>query len=66
MGRKQKRENVLEHAKQAVEDYLSHFPPERRGQILLGALASAYGNEKGGIRPFGEISVIGSCIMSTS
>ena len=49
MGRKQKRENVLGDAKQAVEDYLAHFPPERRGQILLGALASVYGKEDGGM-----------------
>ncbi len=48
MGRKQRQENVLEYAKQMVEDYLSHFPPERRGQILLGALASVYGKDEGG------------------
>jgi len=48
MGRKQKRENVPEYAKQAVEDYLAHFPPERRGAILLGALASVYGKDEGG------------------
>jgi hypothetical protein len=40
--------NVLERAKHAVEDYLAHFPPERRGAILLGALASVYGKEDGG------------------
>jgi hypothetical protein len=39
---------VLERAKYAVEDYLAHFPPERRGAILLGALASVYGKEDGG------------------
>jgi len=49
MGRKQKRENVLEYAKQTVEDYLAHFPPERRGAILLGVLASVYGKEAGGM-----------------
>jgi len=49
MGHKQKLENVLEHAKQAVENYLSHFPPERRGVILLGALASVYGKDEGGM-----------------
>ena len=40
--------NVLERAKYAAEDYLAHFPPERRGVILLGALASVYGKEDGG------------------
>ncbi|MBX3059862.1 MAG: hypothetical protein KF770_25700 [Anaerolineae bacterium] len=40
--------NVLERAKAAAEDYLAHFPPERRGAILLGALASVYGKEEGG------------------
>lgn len=40
--------NVLERAKAAAEDYLAHFPPERRGAILLGALASVYGKEDGG------------------
>jgi hypothetical protein len=37
--------NVLERAKYAAEDYLAHFPPERRRMILLGALASVYGKE---------------------
>jgi hypothetical protein len=41
-------ENVLERAKAEVEDYLAHFPPERRREILLGALASVYGKEEGG------------------
>jgi hypothetical protein len=40
--------SVLERAKEAAEDYLAHFPPERRGGILLGALASVYGKEQGG------------------
>ncbi|MCC6604751.1 MAG: hypothetical protein IT327_16195 [Anaerolineae bacterium] len=40
--------NVLESAKAAVEDYLAHFPTERRGVILLGALASVYGKKDGG------------------
>ena len=40
--------NVLERAKAAAEDYLMHFPPERRGAILLGALASVYEKEDGG------------------
>ncbi|MBK8988383.1 MAG: hypothetical protein IPM39_20340 [Chloroflexi bacterium] len=40
--------NVLERAKAAAENYLAHFPPERRGSILLGALASVYGKEDGG------------------
>ncbi len=39
--------NVLERAKVTAEDYLAHFPPERRGAILLGALASVYGKEDG-------------------
>ena len=47
MGRG-KHANVLERAKYAVEDYLAHFPPEQRGAILLGALASVYGKEDGG------------------
>jgi hypothetical protein len=38
----------LERAKLAVEDYLAHFPPERRGAILLGALVHVYSNETGG------------------
>ncbi|MCZ7673837.1 MAG: hypothetical protein M5U34_45310 [Chloroflexi bacterium] len=40
--------NVLERAKYAAEDYLAHFPPDRRGTILLGALASVYGKAEGG------------------
>ena len=40
--------SVLERARAAAEDYLAHFPPERRGAILLGALASVYGKEDGG------------------
>ena len=40
--------NILERAKAAAEDYLAHFPPEQRGVILLGALASVYGKEGGG------------------
>jgi hypothetical protein len=27
-------------------DYLSHFPPQKRPSIMLGALASVYGQEK--------------------
>jgi hypothetical protein len=48
MGKKGEYVNVLERAKAATEDYLAHFPPERRGAILLGALASVYGKEEGG------------------
>ena len=44
---KGKHANVLERAKYAVEDYLVYFPPQRRGAILLGALASVYGKEDG-------------------
>jgi hypothetical protein len=40
--------SVLDRARTAAEDYLTHFPPERRGVILLGALASVYGKEDGG------------------
>lgn len=40
--------NVLERARAAAEDYLAHFPPQRRGAILLGALASVYGKDEGG------------------
>jgi hypothetical protein len=47
MGKGQ-HDTVLERAKYAAEDYLAHFPPERRGAILLGALASVYGKEDGG------------------
>jgi hypothetical protein len=44
---KGKHANVLERARYAVEDYLAHFPPQRRGAILLGALASVYGKDEG-------------------
>ncbi|MCC6604711.1 MAG: hypothetical protein IT327_15995 [Anaerolineae bacterium] len=40
--------SVLERARASAEDYLAHFPPERCGAILLGALASVYGKEDGG------------------
>jgi hypothetical protein len=36
----------LEQARLAVVDYLSHFPPQKRPSIMLGALASVYGQEK--------------------
>jgi hypothetical protein len=48
MGKKGQCTNILEQAKAAAEDYLAHFPPERRRAILLGALASVYGKEDGG------------------
>lgn len=38
--------SVLERAKYVVEDYLSLFPPDRRREILLGALTSVYSKEK--------------------
>lgn len=39
-------------ARRAAEDYLTHFPPERRGAILRGALVSVYGGEeRAGQRP---------------
>jgi hypothetical protein len=44
-GKKGEFTNVLERAKYAAEDYLAHFPPERRRAILRGALASVYGGE---------------------
>ena len=44
-GKKGEFTNVLERAKYAAEDYLTHFPPERRRAILRGALASVYGAE---------------------
>lgn len=44
-GKKGEFANVLERAKYAAEDYLAHFPPERRRAILRGALASVYGAE---------------------
>lgn len=46
--------SVLERARAAAEDYLAHFPPERRGAILLGALGSVYGKGErgsGAVRP---------------
>jgi hypothetical protein len=49
MGKKGQYTNVLERAKVTAEDYLAHFPPEQRGTILLGALASVYGKEDGGM-----------------
>jgi hypothetical protein len=36
----------LEQARLAVVDYLSHFPPQKRPSVMLGALASVYGQEK--------------------
>lgn len=48
MGKKGKYSNVLERAKHAVEDYLLHFPPDRRSAILRGALASVYSRGKPG------------------
>ncbi len=41
-GRKGAFAGVMERAKAAAEDYLTHFPPERRRAILRGALASVY------------------------
>jgi hypothetical protein len=32
----------MDVARQAVEDYLAHFPPGRREAVLRGALVSAY------------------------
>jgi hypothetical protein len=47
IGKKGEHANVLERAKYMTEDYLAHFPPERRRAILLGALASVYRKEEG-------------------
>ena len=41
-------DQALARARQAVEDYLAHFPPAGRGRILLGALARVYGQADGG------------------
>jgi len=41
--------SAFERAKAATEKYLMHFPPEQRGEILLGALTSVYGKEGGGM-----------------
>lgn len=49
MGKKESDDHVFERAKAAIADYLAHFPPERRSAILLGALASVYGKEDGGM-----------------
>ena len=38
-------QSVLERARLGVVDYLSHFPPQQRQRILLGALGSVYGKE---------------------
>jgi hypothetical protein len=47
-SRKEKREDGLARARAAVVDYLAHFPPPQRGAVLLGALASVYGQEDTG------------------
>ena len=39
---------ALARAKVAAEDYLFHFPPDQRGAILLGAIASVYSKENSG------------------
>jgi len=41
-GRKGEFSTVMERARQATEDYLTHFPPDRRRAILRGALANVY------------------------
>src|SRR5690606_21494988 len=46
MGKKGEYSDVLERAKHAVEDYLAHFPPDRRLTILRGALVSIYSSEQ--------------------
>lgn len=73
IGKKGQYTNVLERAKAAAEDYLAHFPPERRGAILLGALASVYGKDEGGAdtavwlaESKGETSQIESAIGQSS
>jgi hypothetical protein len=47
-GKRSDYRSVLERAKAAAEDYLAHFPTERRGAILLRALASMYDEQKVG------------------
>lgn len=37
--------STLDRARVAVVDYLSHFPPEKRPSVMLGALASVYRKE---------------------
>ncbi len=39
---------AIDHARQATEDYLAHFPPHRWGGILRGALVSVYQPEERG------------------
>ncbi|MBP8000888.1 MAG: hypothetical protein KA338_16670 [Chloroflexi bacterium] len=39
---------ALDHARQATEDYLAHFPPHRWGTILRGVLVSVYQTEERG------------------
>lgn len=39
---------AIDHARQATEDYLAHFPPSRWGAILRGALVSVYQSEERG------------------
>ncbi len=39
---------ALDHARQATEDYLAHFPPHRWGGILREALISVYQPEERG------------------
>lgn len=46
---KGKHADALERAQVAVEDYLRHFPPEQRGAVLLGALASVYEKDGNGM-----------------
>lgn len=39
---------AIDHARQATEDYLAHFPPSRWGAILRGALVSVYQSDERG------------------
>jgi hypothetical protein len=43
---RQKRDERVARARLAVVDYLSCLPPQKRPSIMLGALASVYGQER--------------------
>jgi hypothetical protein len=54
MGKKGQYTNVLERAKAVAEDYLAHFPPERRGRFCWGRWPVCMGRMRGErIRPRG-------------
>lgn len=54
MGNKGQFANILERAKAIIEDYLAHFPIERRGRVSQGHwLVGMRGKMVGRIRPCG-------------